>query len=109
MQGGEGPVLERGKKPAAGPGMKPFEVGEESTLNHVNVDHAASQVTPEKGISLNERYVERVGSAEAQCTHYVALRVLVQNTIIDVPTKASGIHFPGSAANRAALWLHTFL
>jgi len=40
------------KKPRARSGKNPFETGQERLLDHVNVDHTASQVTPEKGRCL---------------------------------------------------------
>ena len=78
-------------------------------LDHINVDHAASQVTPEKAVAFNERQVERMRSAETQGTDHIAARFFVQNSIIDVPTKASSIHSPGRPAERAPLLTHAFI
>jgi len=48
-------------------------------------------------------------SAETEGADHIAPRFFVQNPIVDIPGKASGIHIPDSPAKRAALSLHTFL
>jgi len=101
--------LERMKQPGVRPREKPFQFRKERLPEHVNVNHAGSEVTPEKAIPLNERQVQRMRGAETNCANHIAPRFFIQHPIIDIPAKASRIHSPDGPAKRAALSLHTFL
>jgi len=105
-QGGEDPQPERLKKPLTRPEKKPFEVRKERMLDHVHVDHAASQVTPEKVTSLNNGQGERMRRAETQGSYHPSLRFFIQNPIIDIPAKLGSIHFPGRTTNWATGLMH---